>query len=390
MKKVFALILSLAFTVTLFAAEEAVLKTDYYPNGNLQYAGYTVVKGEAGQIPHGYWQYFYPNGYLKSCGYFKEGYRTKVWTNFFSNGKVESYGPYDEGKKDGRWYFFFPVGAKKAEGKFSDGLAKGSWTYWHTNGVVETEGDFKEGKRVGKRAYYDERGNKLWYGRFKDDEKDGEWRLDEKDKTTIATYKAGVLLGQREESYYDEDHDDIKTKTEFEVVHGKLTGSQIVTTYDEDENITSQGLLFNNTPYGVWRYYEDKKMTQQENGAVPEALKERRRAIEEEYQMRIQQKAKEEALKAQGIDPRSQQQQAQFYNSDEPFEYGPRKFQVIMQAPSQLDMNVTTDSGRSIDLTENHYDVVKENPGSFESLKQQALRAQAAKMTENVGEGEEK
>ncbi|MBQ7555435.1 hypothetical protein IJS98_03155, partial [bacterium] len=271
--------------------------------------------------------------------------------------------------------------------KFSDGLAKGTWTYWHTNGVLDTEGDFKEGKRVGKRAYYDAKGNKLWYGRFKEDEKDGEWRLDEKGKTTIATYKAGVLLGLRVETYYDEDRDDIKPKTEFAVVHGKMTGSQIVSAYDEDERMTSQGLLFNNTPYGVWRFFDEKgKMTQQENGAVPEALKERRRAIEEEYQMRIQQKAKEEALKAQGIDPK--QQQAQFYNNDEPFEYGPRKFQVIMQAPSQLDMNVTTDSGRSVDLTENHYDVVKENPGSFESLKQQALRAQAAQMVENAGEKE--
>ena len=75
MKKVFALILSLAVTATLFAADEAVLKTDYYPNGNLQYAGYTVVKGEAGQVPHGYWQYFYPNGF------FPEGLRRRlIWS----------------------------------------------------------------------------------------------------------------------------------------------------------------------------------------------------------------------------------------------------------------------------------------------------------------------
>ena len=383
MKKVFALILSLAIASSLFAADEPVLKTDYYPNGNLQYAGYTVVKGEAGQIPHGYWQYFYPNGFLKSCGYYKEGYRAKVWTNFFSNGKVESYGPYDEGKQDGRWYFFYPVGVKKAEGKFSDGLAKGTWIYWHTNGVLETEGDFKEGKRVGKRTYYDARGNKLWYGRYENDEKEGEWRLDEKDKTTIAFYKGGLLIGQKEEVYYP--NGDIKEKIESEVIFGQLTGSQIKTVYAEDEVMASQGLLFQGTPYGVWRYYENGKLEQKETGGVPEALQEHRRVL---TAAQAQAAARAQAAKEQ---PQSGAQPNNTYQNVVPqdpenFQYGPRKFEVIMQPPTQLEMTVTTDAGRSVDLNENNYDVTRDNPRSFEALRQMAARAREQKAAEEMSE----
>ena len=387
--KLKALLISLFACATIFASsDEAYLKTDYYPNGNLKYAGYAVQHPELGEVPHGYWQYFYPNGFLKMAGNFKEGYRNKVWTNWFENGSVESYGSYSKGLKDGRWHMFYPSGAKMAEGKFSDDLAKGTWTYWHTNGVVETEGDFKEGKRVGKRTYYDARGNKLWYGRFDNDQKVGDWKLEEKGKLTTQSYKAGVMVGQKEEIFYP--NDDVKQRTEYEVIFGQLTGSSIVTTFDEDENMTSQGLVYNGTPYGVWRYFEEKgKMTQQDNGQVPGGLQERREALKAAEQEAIR---KAQLAAQQKENPQAQafsQNQGTVY-SDEPFEYGPRQFKVIMQAPQQLNMTATSESGKSVNLNDNNYDVVKENPMSFEALRQQALRAQAAKMTESVGEEEEK
>ncbi|MBO7435479.1 toxin-antitoxin system YwqK family antitoxin [bacterium] len=380
MKNLIALFSLLCLSAAAFAAsDEVVLRTDYYQNGNLKYAGYAMIHPEAGEIPHGYWQYFHPNGFLKSAGYFKEGYKCKTWTNFFENGSVESYGPYSKGMKDGRWHLFYKNGAKMAEGKFSDNLAKGTWTYWHTNGVLETEGDFKEGKRVGKRVYYDARGNKLWYGRFVDDEKEGEWRLDGKDKTTVATYKGGVLMGQREEIYYP--NGDIKEKIESEVIFGQLTGSQIKTVYAEDEVMASQGLLFNGTPYGVWRYYENGKLEQKEMGGVPETLQQHRRSLAEAQAAASRRAAAAAQNKDQNLDP-----MANIRESQEPFQYGPRKFEVIMQPPTQMEMTVTTDSGRSIDLNENNYDVTKQNPRSFEALRQMAARAREQKAAEEMSE----
>jgi antitoxin component YwqK of YwqJK toxin-antitoxin module len=384
MKKIIVCLSLLLLSAAVFASsDEAVLRTDYYQNGNLKYAGYMKVHPEAGEIPHGYWQYFHPNGFLKSAGLFKDGYRAKVWTNFFENGAVESYGPYDKGLKDGKWRLFYKSGAKMAEGKYSDGKAKGTWTYWHTNGVVETEGDFKEGKRVGKRTYYDARGNKLWYGRYENDEKEGEWRLDEKDKTTIAFYKGGLLIGQKEEVYYP--NGDIKEKIESEVIFGQLTGSQIKTVYAEDEVMASQGLLFQGTPYGVWRYYENGKLEQKETGGVPEALQEHRRVL---TAAQAQAAARAQAAKEQ---PQSGAQPNNTYQNVVPqdpenFQYGPRKFEVIMQPPTQLEMTVTTDAGRSVDLNENNYDVTRDNPRSFEALRQMAARAREQKAAEEMSE----
>lgn len=341
--------------LALFAGDnDPYLKSDYYENGNVRSVGYVVFNEQAGgEVQHGYWQYFYPSGILQSAGAYKRGLRDDIWTNWFENGNIDSYGEYDKDKKDGRWRMFYEQGGKMAEGKFSKDLANGTWTYWHTNGVEETSGSYEDGLRQGKRVYHDLQGNKTWVGRFLDDQKNGEWRLEEDGRVTLEHYTMG-LLDALKILEYDKDGD-LKTSNECEIIFARRTGSMITTFYDDDEEMAAQGCVCDGVPYGVWRYFEDGKMTQKDMGPVPQTLRDRRLFfLEEERKFKTFQKMAEEKEKE---------------------EFGPRKFDVVMKPAVPMAPTATDQNGKTIKLDESNFSIRQANPNCFESLRQQAMEA---------------
>ena len=369
MKNTILLLLIFSCAVSGLAADP-YMKSDYYDNGNLRSMGPVVLNEEAGgEVQHGYWQYFYPNGILESAGLYKNGLQHNEWTNWYDNGQVESFGDYSKGKKDGRWYLFYETGEKKASGKYDNDLEDGYWTFWYKNGKVETEGYYNDGKREGRRTYYDENGNKTWVGKFSDNLKVGEWVLRQKNGAIIEIYRDGVLTAARVDDYDEEG--DLVAKHEYEVIMGLRTGAEITTGYGPREKIVSQGLSYNGTPCGVWRYYENGEMQQKNMGPIPQGLIERRK----ELNRRVS-----EYIAGSQEDKKSQQ------------EFGPHKFEVVMQPPVSMGTEIVGDNGRVINLNENKYDVTRHNPTSYEALRQKTLRDKIEKATQEqrAAESQEK
>ena len=49
----------------------------------------------------------YPNGQIKTKGYYRRGLKTERWYSYFENGKLEAEGNYQDGQKEGKWVYYY-------------------------------------------------------------------------------------------------------------------------------------------------------------------------------------------------------------------------------------------------------------------------------------------
>lgn len=56
----------------------------YHANGKTKWSKGKMIEG----VPHGYWEWYRPDGTLKRSGYFDHGVTVGEWTTYDSNGEV--------------------------------------------------------------------------------------------------------------------------------------------------------------------------------------------------------------------------------------------------------------------------------------------------------------
>jgi len=130
------------------------------------------------KVLHGLHEKHYPNGQLKSSGYYNNGQKTGMHKEWLENGQISKEGVYKNGKANGpmKWYsekgHLSAFGKMKdekrigiwkicdwqdanfcAEGMFENEVEVGSWKSYHANGNLQRENIWKDGKVVSSKCW---------------------------------------------------------------------------------------------------------------------------------------------------------------------------------------------------------------------------------------------
>lgn len=223
----------------------------------------------------GYWQELYPNGKVRSEGYYRKGKPNGIIKNYNSKGGIDKMEKFENGKKDEQAVEivmlelhkeYHPNGKIRLEGGYTDGLKQGifrefdltgdtvinsfiyekdtmvaqgivekngeyqgPWKFYYQTGELKSEGTYENSIRQGKWVYYYKSGKKEQTGKYKNDEPSGVW---------MWYYPSGAI---KKQEYFR------KGKPEGEYVE-----------YDQEGNEIVRGEFFNGKPEGLWVYqYND-------------------------------------------------------------------------------------------------------------------------------------
>ncbi|GAB3005557.1 hypothetical protein GCM10027051_00560 [Niabella terrae] len=106
----------------------------------------------------GIWQYYHPNGEIRSKGKIAKGLMEGDWQTFYDNGKIAKTATYVNGLEQGITEMFHSNGTLGMRVNFEKGLEEGSMQKFYEDGSMWTSGSYKAGKRVGTWKGYHENG----------------------------------------------------------------------------------------------------------------------------------------------------------------------------------------------------------------------------------------
>lgn len=196
------------------------------------------------------------------------------------------------GKKDGVWKGFYAESKRlRYEGTFSHGKEIGEFKFFDDTkaGSVIATRTFNPNDNVAYTVFYDQNKNKVSEGKVVNKLFEGEWKYYHLGATTIMTtenYTNGKLEGLRsvyfpsgkiaEETNYKNNlkNGSSKKYSEKGIVLEEATfknnqydGEAIFR--DVDNNIVSKGKFTNGKKTGVWQFFENGKLTSEENMSHP-------------------------------------------------------------------------------------------------------------------------
>jgi len=156
-------------------------RKDYFIHErSLQMHGYYF--DTACKIPHGYFQFFYPNKHLSSAGLCDHGKKEGLWMSFYPNGMTRDSVNYLHGDTTGTSYSWYPNGYMRdsavwnadgsgvevswfdngnpsSAGRYSGGhKLNGDWQFFHKNGRLSALETYHDGLLT-ESKYFDEEGN---------------------------------------------------------------------------------------------------------------------------------------------------------------------------------------------------------------------------------------
>ncbi len=141
-------------------------------------------------------------GRLQGQGILKDdGSREGVWNYFYPDGSVKSTGEFKSNRQQGEWKFFFKNGANEQIGGFSNGLLNGKWTWFYNNNRILKIEHFTKSKSDGDYYEFSIHGDTLVSGHYTDGLKSGLWKEKVGDMTDIGTYVDDLREGVWK-SYY--------------------------------------------------------------------------------------------------------------------------------------------------------------------------------------------
>lgn len=121
---------------------------------------------------------YYDNGVISSVTTYRNGLPEGVSREYNEDGSIEKAVIYAKGNiigkgimdengiKEGAWEEFYFDGKLRAKGNYISGLKTGEWIFYYENGVLEQKGEYNsEGKPVGLWVWYYDNGN-LWREEF--------------------------------------------------------------------------------------------------------------------------------------------------------------------------------------------------------------------------------
>jgi len=140
----------------------------------------------SGDVLNGRYEVFYPNGNLKSAGFYKKGQMDGTWVEYGENFDTTSIIKWRVGHKEGPFTIWdtytndpLAINSKsevplKHQGAFKNGILNGNYVVWHANGLLRSIGAYREGQKYGTWTFYRDNGTL---------EKEVEFKLDRIIKT---------------------------------------------------------------------------------------------------------------------------------------------------------------------------------------------------------------
>lgn len=230
----------------------------YYPNGRLRSKGTFDNEGQR----TGYWNYYYDNGQLKETSYYTNDMadgKSSVWfdngvtyskstyhndkkngeeTSYYFNGRIASVIYYKAGNKEGTARYYNVDGYLSSVINYNNGKQDGDAITYYPNGEKESLVRFTNDLPEGKYAEYFDNGKLKSEGNFSNGEKTGLWTTYFIDGTTAKTenYTKGKYDGENI-SYY---------------TNGKIQARDLYSKGDIDgksQNYDDDGIIFSETVY---------------------------------------------------------------------------------------------------------------------------------------------
>ncbi|HEX2934880.1 MAG TPA: hypothetical protein VHO72_05965 [Bacteroidales bacterium] len=128
-------------------------------------------------------------GRLQGQGILKDdGSREGLWNYFYPDGSVKSTGEFKNNRQNGEWKFFFKEGSNEQTGNFSNGLLTGKWIWFYNNNKTLKIEHFTKSKSDGDYYEFSVQGDTLVTGHYTDGLKSGLWKTKVGDITEIGTY----------------------------------------------------------------------------------------------------------------------------------------------------------------------------------------------------------
>ena len=139
--------------------------------------GKGVMEGEGkSQVLTGTWEFYYPNGALKSKGIFNEKQERKgEWAFYFKSGKIKEKTNYKDGKAEGKSVVWYGNGSMKSEETFKDDKLDGKATNYYYNGMLKSVSMYKGGVKEGNFTSQTSYNTPYSKGGYKNDKEDGEY-----------------------------------------------------------------------------------------------------------------------------------------------------------------------------------------------------------------------
>jgi uncharacterized protein len=186
----------------------------------------------------GYWELYYPNGYIKSRGVYSNDQELEgTWEYFYNDGQIKERSHFVNGKLEGKCDHWFDNGILSSTGNYKEGEQDGDWKYYYYNGLPNRSLHFVKGLTNGKAIGYTSTADLLYHANYKND--------------TL----------QAETKYY---HKNGKPETSTMYVDGKADGPY--KKYYLDGSIQEQGEFKNDQRNGKWiQYYENGKVSSESN-----------------------------------------------------------------------------------------------------------------------------
>lgn len=217
----------------------------YHDDNSLKAYG-EVSKDKKGDLmQEGYWQYFHPNGMLRSKGKFIHAQKQDAWEYFYTDGTLQEKTSYVNDSIDGIYKEYHDNGKLLTDMEYKHGIPDGYLRNYYRNGELHELANKINGKVEGLVKTYTIKGELATEMNFKNDVIEGEYRnyhpngrksfettiVDgEKEGKTIGYYNNGQI--EKEEQLVK---GRIKGETKYYHRNGKLKS---IEPYDEDGKIT--------------------------------------------------------------------------------------------------------------------------------------------------------
>ncbi|WP_295673319.1 hypothetical protein [uncultured Mucilaginibacter sp.] len=216
---------------------DTVSRRYYYENGLLFGKGLLVNNGK---MLNGYWEFYYPQGTIKSKGIFDaRGERDGTWLIYFRSGKLKAKETSSNGKLEGVQEYYFENGNPSSIENYTHGDPDGLVTTYYYGGYTRSVTRYKAGKKDGEVKKYFSNGNLESTDTYSNGVQNG---------TSKAYFKSGAL---KEVEQYS---------------NGKAEG--IYKAYHENGTIATEGQNIKDNADGEWKYYYDKGKLQEKRNYV--------------------------------------------------------------------------------------------------------------------------
>jgi uncharacterized protein len=197
---------------------------DYYDDGSI----FSLGNSDVNSNEEGPWQYFHPNGEVRSTGRFINGLKDGEWKYYDEAGLPEMIEKFKNGMLDGETVMYHPTGRKKLTINYQNDSAEGEIAWYDLSGLVTEKNTLRENTRNGP-------GQRFFSSSHVSD----------------SFYYVNNNLEGNFYSY----HPGSRPALISNYTNGMVTGEYLG--YFTDGKISVKGLYVNGNEEGAWRYYHE-------------------------------------------------------------------------------------------------------------------------------------